>query len=249
MKKVPYYFAAILFFLLQGCSSGGNMKNSDNALTEREIKDGWKLLFDGKTSAGWIKAKTKSFPAGGWEIKDGSLTINQETRGQDGGGDIVTTSGFENFELSVDFLYKTGANSGIKYFIDIEKDSGNLASIGCEYQILDDKNHPDAKLGIAGNRTLAGLYDLLPPQNKKDNGPDKWNTAKIIVRGSHVQHWLNGIMTLEYDRGTPEWRALVATSKFRTIPGFGEGAKGRILLQDHGDIASFKNIRIREITE
>ncbi len=193
----------------------------DNVLTDREVNDGWKLLFDGKTATKWMNAKTKSFPASGWEIKDGTLTINPEAKGSNGGGDIVTVDKYKNFELIVDFMYKPGANSGIKYFVDTEVSNGDLSSIGCEYQILDDKLHPDAKLGIAGNRTLAGLYDLIAPKNKRDNGADKWNRATIIVKGNHVQHWLNGQMTVEYDRGTPAWKELVATSKFKTSPGFG----------------------------
>lgn len=221
----------------------------DNALTDREVKEGWKLLFDGKTSTGWMNAKTKSFPSTGWETKDGTFTINPEAKGPNGGGDIVTVNKYKNFELIVDFKYATGANGGIKYFIDTETNNGDLASIGCEYQILDDKLHPDAKAGIAGNRTLAGLYDLITPKNKRDNGADKWNRSIIIVKGNHVQHWLNGQMTVEYDRGTQAWKELVATSKFKTSPGFGEVTEGRILLQDHGNVVSFKNLKIREIKE
>ena len=223
------------------------LKNTDNTLTQKEIKEGWKLLFDGKTSTGWMNAKTKSFPTSGWEIKDGTLIVNPATKGANGGGDIVSVDKYKNFELIVDFMYTPGANSGIKYFIDTETNNGALASIGCEYQILDDKNHPDAKLGINGNRTLAGLYDLIAPKNKRDNGPDKWNRATIIVKGNHVQHWLNGQMTVEYERGNDKWKELVATSKFKTSPGFGEVTEGRILLQDHGNVVSFKNIKIREI--
>ncbi len=216
----------------------------DNALTNREIKEGWKLLFDGKTSSGWINARSKKFPSGGWEIKDGILSVKP---GSGPGGDIVTENKYRDFELIVDFKYTPGANSGIKYFVDTEADNGALASIGCEYQILDDLLHPDAKLGISGNRTLAGLYDLIPPKNKRDNGTGIWNRATIIVNNNHIQHWLNGQMTVAYDRGVPEWRELVAASKFKTSPGFGEVKEGHILLQDHGNIVSFKNIKIREI--
>jgi hypothetical protein len=218
----------------------------DNVITDREKADGWRLLFDGKTSEGWMNAKTGSFPASGWDIRDGVLSINPESKKPGEGGDIVSTGKYKNFELSVDFMYTTGANSGIKYFVDTEADNGSLASIGCEYQVLDDKNHPDAKAGIAGNRTLAGLYDLIPPINKKDNGANQWNRAVIIVKGKKVQHWLNGFMTVEYERSTPAWRELVATSKFKPIKGFGEATEGRILLQDHGDKVAFKNIKIRE---
>lgn len=219
----------------------------DNTLTEREKKEGWRLLFDGTTSKGWMNARTKTFPASGWEIRDGILSVSPETKAQGGGGDIVSIDKFSNFELIVDFRYAKGANSGIKYFVDTESDNGSLASIGCEYQVLDDRNHPDAKAGVGGNRTLAGLYDLIAPQNKRDNGIDIWNRATIVVNGNKVQHWLNGMMTVEYERGTDAWKELVAKSKFKTSPGFGEVQEGRILLQDHGDKVSFKNIKIRSL--
>ncbi|MZP54019.1 MAG: DUF1080 domain-containing protein [Bacteroidales bacterium] len=219
----------------------------DNTLTEREKKEGWRLLFDGTTSKGWMNARTKTFPVSGWEIHDGILSVSPETKAQGGGGDIVSIDKFRNFELIVDFRYAKGANSGIKYFVDTESDNGSLASIGCEYQVLDDRNHPDAKAGVGGNRTLAGLYDLIAPQNKRDNGIDIWNRATIVVNGNKVQHWLNGMMTVEYERGTDAWKELVAKSKFKTSPGFGEVQEGRILLQDHGDKVSFKNIKIRSL--
>jgi hypothetical protein len=247
MKRLTYLLVTMFLFILTGTTSNGQSKDLDNTLTDKEVKDGWKLLFDGKTSAGWMNAKTKKFPPSGWEIKDGTIIINPATKGPGGGGDIVTADKYKNFELIVDFMYKPGANSGIKYFIDTDADNGALASIGCEFQILDDKLHPDAKLGIAGNRTLAGLYDLIAPKNKIDNGPDKWNRAMIIVNGNKVQHWLNGQMTVEYERGNDKWKELVATSKFKTSPGFGEVKKGRILLQEHGNYVTFKNVKIREI--
>jgi len=220
----------------------------DNTLTKKEKKAGWSLLFDGQTSAGWMNARTKTFPSGGWEIKDGMLIMDPESKKQKGGGgDIVTTDKFRNFELSIDFMYTKGANSGIKYFIDTESNNGSLASIGCEYQVLDDRNHPDAKAGINGNRTLGGLYDLITPKPKTDNGENAWNTAKIVVNGNKVQHWLNGQITVEYERGNQAWKDLVATSKFKNSPGFGEVQDGRILLQDHGNLVYFKNMKIREI--
>jgi hypothetical protein len=218
-----------------------------NTLTEREQAEGWKLLFDGKTSAGWMNARSKKFPENGWEIKDGQLIMNPQTKKEGGGGDIVTVDKYTNFILIVDFMYEKGGNGGIKYFVDTEVDGGKLASIGCEYQILDDRNHPDAKAGINGNRTLAGLYDLIAPVNKRDNGADTWNRAMIVVNGTKVQHWLNDNMTVEYERATPKWRELVATSKFKGYKGFGEAASGRILIQDHGDRIAYKNIKIREL--
>jgi hypothetical protein len=244
MKRLHFSLIAILLAASATLSTYGQ---SDNTLSEKEKKDGWKLLFDGKTSGGWMNAKTKQFPTSGWEIKDGVLMTNPAAKKDGGGGDIVSADKYRNFELSVDFRYATGGNSGIKYFVDTERDNGKYSGIGCEYQILDDKLHPDAKEGISGNRTLAGLYDLIAPKPKKDNGPDKWNTATIIVKGNHVQHLLNGAVTVDYIRGDKAWKELVAASKFKTIPGFGENAEGRILLQEHGDVVGFKNIKIKEL--
>jgi len=245
MKKLNFI---VVTLLLASVISGNAQKSSpDNVLSKKEIRKGWKLLFDGKTSEGWMNARTKTFPANGWEIRDGTLTINPSTKTKGGGGDIVTVDKFRNFELSVDFKYAKGANSGIKYFVDTESNNGSRASIGCEYQILDDRIHPDAKAGVGGNRTLAGLYDLIAPREKKDNGEEVWNNAKIVVNGNKVQHWLNGQLTVEYERGNPAWKELVAKSKFKDIQGFAEVEEGRILLQDHGDVVSFKNIKIRVI--
>jgi hypothetical protein len=218
-----------------------------NKLTDREIKEGWKLLWDGSTSAGWRGAGSKTFPESGWEMKDGILTVPSSQEQPKRGGDIVTADKFRSFELVVDFLYTKGANSGIKYFIGPESEKGTISTVGCEYQVLDDKNHPDAKAGFEGNRTLSGLYDLIAPKNKRDNGFDKWNRAVIIVKGNHVEHWLNGQKTVEFERKSPLWYELVAKSKFNETKGFAEVEEGHILLQDHGNRVSFRNIKIREI--
>jgi hypothetical protein len=221
-----------------------------NKLSEREMKEGWKLLWDGKTTNGWRGAKLQTFPMGGWQINNGILSVNESGGAESAaGGDIVTVEKYKNFELSVDFMYTTGANSGIKYFVNTDLNKGAGSSIGCEYQILDDKNNPDAVAGIEGNRTLASLYDLIAAKNKRDNGPESWNRATIIVKGSHVEHWLNGMMTVEYERGTDNWRILVSKSKYKVWPNFGEAGEGNILLQDHGNKVSFRNIKIREIKD
>lgn len=248
MKKLQFIISLMLIssiiFPREICCQE---KNQDNTLTASEIKDGWILLFDGKTPSSWINAKTGIFPLSGWDISDGTLSVNPDSKKPGEGGDIVTKEKYRDFELVLDFMYSTGANSGIKYFVDIEADNGSLASIGCEYQILDDINHPDAKEGIGGNRTLAGLYDLIAPENKHDKGANRWNQARIIVKGDKVQHWLNGYLTVEYQRSTPAWKELVAMSKYKPFRGFGEAAEGRILLQDHGNRVWFKNIKIREL--
>jgi hypothetical protein len=219
-----------------------------NTLTDREKRDGWKLLWDGATTAGWRGAKLKAFPEKGWTIKDGALIVAETGGGEAAaGGDIVTTDEFENFELLVEFKLTKGANSGIKYFVDTELNQGTGSSIGCEFQLLDDAVHPDAKMGVKGNRTLAGLYDMIPPVGVRSNPIGEWNRARIVVQGRHVEHWLNGFKTVEYERGTQMWRALVNYSKYTVWPGFGERAKGHLLLQDHGNTVSFRSIKLRQL--
>jgi hypothetical protein len=217
-----------------------------NTLSAREQADGWALLWDGRTTAGWRSAKTPAFPAGGWEIKDGVLSVIESGgRESAAGGDIITTDKYGDFELTVEFMITEGANSGIKYFVDPELNKGEGSAIGCEFQILDDERHADAKAGVNGNRKLAGLYDLIPPANIRFNGVGEWNRARIVVRGQHVEHWLNGFKTVEYERGTQMWRALVDHSKYVVWPKFGEAAEGHILLQDHGNRVSFRSVKIR----
>lgn len=226
-----------------------------NALTEEERASGWRLLWDGKTANGWRSAKAPSFPSKGWDMKDGLLSV-LAGKGQESaaGGDIITSERFSSFELSVDFKIAPGANSGIKYFVQPDiapitvagAKAATGSAIGCEFQILDDARHPDAKLGRNGNRTVGSLYDLIPAAATKQAKPvGEWNTARIVVRGAHVEHWLNGAKILEYERGLPAFRALVAESKYKNIPQFGEWPDGHILLQDHGDPVSFRNIKIR----
>jgi len=178
-----------------------------NELTNNEARTGWRLLWDGKTSNGWRGAKLDGFPGKGWEMKDGVLTVlssgGHESRN---GGDIVTLDSFKNFELSVDFKISEGANSGIKYFVDSELNKGEGSAIGLEFQVLDDKKHPDATQGKNGNRTVGSLYDLIRAENngnsrgKNFKGVGKWNNARILVKDGHVEHWLNQVKVVEFDR-------------------------------------------------
>ena len=245
MRKIVYALAALAL-----CATACVSKKpaADNTLTSKEKKQGWALLWDGKTTEGWRGAKLDAFPANGWEIEDGVLKVLPGNGGESqNGGDIVTTRTYKDFILSVDFKITEGANSGIKYFVDPEMNKGEGSAIGCEFQILDDTRHPDAKLGVKGNRTLGSLYDLIPAPEDKPFDIDAWNTANVIVKGSHVEHWLNGVKLLEYERNNQEWNALVAYSKYRNWPNFGNHEEGNILLQDHGDEVWFKNIKIKEL--
>jgi hypothetical protein len=226
-----------------------------NQLSVAEKKAGWELLWDGKSTKGWRGAKSESFPAKGWEIKEGVLTVLDSGGAEStAGGDIVTRDLYSEFELVLDFKITDGANSGIKYFCQPNLDpitgtgakSAKGSAIGLEFQILDDVKHPDAKAGRDGNRTIGSLYDLLTASPEKYVRPiGEWNTARVLVRGSHIEHWLNGQKVLEYERGSAAFRELVQLSKYKKIPGFGEWADGHILLQDHGNKVSFQNVKIR----
>jgi len=221
-----------------------------NQLTIDEKKDGWKLLWDGKTTDGWRGAKLEEFPEKGWKIEDGVLSV-LSSGGEESaaGGDIVTKELYGDFELKVDFKLTPGSNSGIKYYVDTEINKGEGSSIGLEYQILDDNLHPDAKKGNhEGSRTVSSLYDLIQANVNKPIKPiGEWNTAYIISKDNHVEHWLNGTKVLEYERKSDAYRTLVSESKYAKWPNFGELDKGQILLQDHGDLVSFKNVKIRAI--
>lgn len=221
-----------------------------NQLTRYEQENDWKLLFDGKSTNGWIGAYKKSFPEKGWEVKDGTLRVLASNGSEStNGGDIVSQKEFAAFDLSFDFKLTKGANSGIKYFVTLsEKNSGS--AIGLEYQLLDDVLHPDAKLGRDGNRTLGSLYDLIKAEKSERffRQPGNWNTGRIVVYpNNHVEHYLNGVKVLEYDRGSQAFRDLVAISKYKVWPNFGEAPKGHILIQDHGNEVSFRSIKIREL--
>jgi hypothetical protein len=207
----------------------------------------WRNLFDGKSTKGWRGAYMSQFPDSGWVVRNGML-VHKSSAGKESasGGDIVTEEEFTNFELELEFNISKGGNSGIKYFVVERQPKPAGSAIGCEFQILDDENHPDAKLGKNGNRKAGSLYDLIPaPANKKINPPGNWNKARILVNGPHVEHWLNEKKTVEYEKGTDEFLARIAESKYEIYPFFGKDDKGRILLQDHGDEVAFRNIRIR----
>ena len=221
-----------------------------NKLTDYEKKNGCKLLFDGTSNKGWKSARSDKFPEKGWVIENGNLSVlPSQGKESANGGDIISNEQFSAFDLSFSFRLATGANSGVKYFVTLQEKTDGSA-IGLEYQVLDDTLHPDAKLGINGNRTLASLYDLMKADKQKRfvKPIGEWNWGRVVVYpDNRVEHFLNGVKVLEYVRGSEEYRRLVANSKYKIWPNFGEAKQGHILLQDHGDAVSFRSIKIREL--
>ena len=214
-----------------------------NQLTDEEKAAGWKLLFDGKTTQGWRTFKKQTFPDKGWVAEDGWLHCLGKGGGAQGGGDIISDAEFNDFELQWEWKQAPVGNSGVKYFIlESRKDA-----LGHEYQMIDDEREPDAKKA-GGKRVTASFYDVLAPTTHPTVKPSgEINASRILVKGNHVEHWLNGVKVLEYECGSKAVKAAVAASKFKTTAGFGDKVKGHLLLQDHHSEVWFRNLRIREL--
>ena len=210
-----------------------------NQLAPAEKGAGWMLLFDGKSTQGWHAFQKKTFPAKGWIVEDGWL----HGLGQ-GGGDILSDGEYDQFELQWEWKLASGGNSGLKYFV-LET---RKTALGHEYQMLDDALNPDGKVA-AGKHVTASFYDVLKPTLSPPTRPmGEINQSRILVRGNHIEHWLNGSKVLEYDCGSPAVQAAVAESKFKNVPGFGERVTGHFLLQDHGSSVWFRNLKVRKLT-
>ncbi len=202
--------------------------------TDRETSD-WKPLFDGKTTAGWRAYGRPDFPQRGWNVEDGCLHL----AANGGGGDIITLNQFTDFELEWEWRITLKGNNGIKYLVT----EARPKSPGHEYQMVDDTTESGPQ------HQTASFYDVLPPQTKpRVHPPGEWNQSRLVIRGPHVEHWLNGEKVLTYELGSRELLAAIAKSKFKDAQGFGEKVKGPILLTDHHGETWFRNIKIREFS-
>ena len=238
----------IALVLVVACAVATMAQDMNNQLSKAEQKEGWKQLFDGKTLTGWRGFHSQTAPTG-WNVADGCISKPKTTsENRQGGGDLITVDQFENFELSIEWKLEKGGNSGIKYLVSENLPPTGRSGVSFEYQVLDDDNHPDAKQGIAGNRTSGSLYDLIPASKDKKLKPvGEFNQTRIVVKGNHIEHWLNGVKTVEFDRSSDSYKKHLAESKFNTTKGFGEAKQGHILLQDHSDQVWFRNIKIRAL--
>ncbi len=237
--KFRFLIPCAILVLINPCaflSRAADAEAKLNEVTAAEKAAGWRLLFDGKTTNGWRSFKKNSFPDKGWVIEDGILKKMAGIRG----GDIITTDEFNDFDLQWEWRIAPRANNGIKYFITEERNQ----AVGHEYQMID-----DSIIDIKKEQT-GSLYDVLPPTASTPiRPPGEWNHSRVLVRGNHVEHWLNGEKVLEYELGGEELKAAVARSKFKNVKDFGTKIKGHILLTDHRDEAWFRNIKIRELGE
>jgi hypothetical protein len=246
---------ALLFALCAAPAIAQSSRAMPNQLTPAERAGGWRLLFDGTTLAGWRGLGYDSVPTAHWNVVDGAIhkvpsgNVPKMPDGQPAnGGDLMTVDTFRDFELAFDWKAVPATNSGVKYNVSEEyslANASNHAALGFEYQVLDDSLNDDNK--VATHRA-GSLYDLFAPNNKKRLKPvGEWNSSRIVFRGNHGEHWLNGQMVVEFDLGTPRMDSALAKSKYHVLKGFADRRSGHIILQDHGDEVFFRDIKIREI--
>ncbi len=228
------------------CSTVLAFGQRPNILTEVEKSEGWKLLFDGKTTSGWRKFKSDKAPAA-WTINNDAIYFDasKKIKGQpETGGDLVTEAEYENYELSLEWKIEACGNSGVIFNVQEGDKYDAVWKTGPEMQVLDNTCHPDAK--IIKHRA-GDLYDLISCNRETVKPAGQWNLARIISNQGRYEFWLNGVKTVEFVMNNPEWDLLVAGSKFKDMPDFGKFTKGRIALQDHGDQVWYRNIKIKEL--
>lgn len=236
MNLIKKCFTVSVFLLLNGMVEGGYAIKQPNKPSK------WEVLSPDK----WRGINSESFPAVGWAVDNNIITVLPGQKG----GDIITKEKYRDFELVLEFRLTPSANSGIKYFVQLIPNAKNKSFVGMgpEYQIIDDFNHPEVKDQPFSVGSTGALYLLYPPsKDKKLLSAGEWNQARIVAKGKQVEHWLNGKKIVSYERGSDEFRKLVAASKFKDVANYGEAEEGHILLQEHRDEVSFRNIKIRRL--
>lgn len=217
-----------------------------NTLSDAERQAGWKLLFDGKTTNGWRGINSDAFPEKGWVIRDGMIIGNPpDDPAQRGGGDIVTVETFGDFELSLECRLDKASNSGVKYLVSDELSRKQGGGIGLEYQLIDDTGYKAGGGKLSDKQTIGALYDIKAPDNPQSVPVGQWNQVCILVRGSHIEHWLNGRKVIDADRNSGQFAVWIAASKFKNMAGFAPLGPTRILLQDHPGTVAFRSIKLR----
>ncbi len=227
--------ATILFLFIAMTGS------AQNTLSSKEKSEGWKLLFDGKSTTGWRNYQSDKV-TDRWKVSNGELYLDKSVTA--GAGDIMTDAEFQDYELAVEWKISPCGNSGIIFNVIEDDKFKNTYNSGPEMQVLDNTCHPDAK--IAKHRA-GDLYDLIAVSKETVKPAGEWNQVRIVSKNSTMEFWLNGTKVVDFTMHTPEWKSMVANSKFKTMPGFAEAKKGHIALQDHGDAVWFRNIKIREL--
>lgn len=214
-----------------------------NVLTDAEKAEGWKLLFDGQSTAGWHGFRKQGIPTGpdgrpGWAVVDGALTRVGP------GGDILTDESYQDFELRLEWRISPGGNSGVFFHVSEDEPLRYVWETGPEMQVLDNAEHADGRNPLT---SASSNYALIAPSRDATLPIGLFNSARLVVKGPHVEHWLNGEKVVEYELGSPEWEKLVQNSKFKAMPRYAREKSGRIAVQDHGDRVWYRNIKIRPL--
>lgn len=239
-SRVPLQLAGLAFAaavsVVTLTTAAGQAKAADNTLTAEEKSAGWELLFDGTTLDKWRGYRATTVPAN-WSVVDGTIAAKKAP-----GADIISVGEYGDFEFAADFNVAKDGNSGI-FFRGLESQTGPIYHSAPDNEILDNDGHPDGKNGP--DRFCGANYAIEAPLVSACNPPGQWNSARIVAKGAHIEHWLNGKKTADYELWSPEWQAKVAASKFKAWPGYGKAKSGHFALQAHGDAVSFKNLKVR----
>lgn len=214
------------------------LQKRDNILTPKEKKEGWKLLFDGKSTNGWRTFKDN--PADGWTVANGELVSKKD--GVTKRADLITAEKYDNFELMFDWKILPGGNSGVMY--RVTEDNGATYESGPEYSLIDDEGYPDKLNDV---QKSGANYDVHAPSSFKANPVGEYNYSKLVVNNSHVEHWLNGEKVVEFELWSPEWELQKGKSKWKDVNSYAMSKTGHIAFQDHGGGVWFKNVKIRKL--